>query len=79
MSAPPSLRAQQGCSQSAESAIGFAGRLQRHQIVGLRNRGSCSIPNTLTNPDDSHSLCADILVTPENVWGFLELGSPLSR
>jgi len=39
--------------ESAESAIGFGGRLQRREIAGLRNRGSCSIPTAptkLTNP-----------------------------
>jgi hypothetical protein len=30
--------------QSAESAIEIGRRLQRHQIAGLKNRGSCSIP-----------------------------------
>jgi hypothetical protein len=33
----------------AESAIGFVGRLQRHQIAGLRNMGSCSIPAASTS------------------------------
>jgi hypothetical protein len=32
--------------QSAESAIGFGRRLQRREIAGLRNRGSCSLPLT---------------------------------
>ena len=36
--------------RSAESAIGFARRLQRIQIAGLRNMGSCSIPTAPTNP-----------------------------
>jgi hypothetical protein len=35
--------------QSAESAIEFGRRLQRHQITGLRNRGSCAIPTAPTN------------------------------
>src|SRR5262252_6295697 len=35
--------------QPAESAIGFGRRLQRLQIAGLRNRGSCSIPTAPTN------------------------------
>src|SRR5262249_29006894 len=34
--------------QSAESAIGFGRRLQRLQIAGLRNMGSCSIPTAPT-------------------------------
>jgi hypothetical protein len=35
-------------AESAESAIEFGRRLQRHQIAGLRNRGSCSIPTAPT-------------------------------
>jgi hypothetical protein len=35
--------------QSAESALEFGRRLQRHQFAGLRNRGSCSIPTAPTN------------------------------
>ena len=35
--------------QSAESAIEFGRRLQRHQIAGLKNMGSCSIPTAPTN------------------------------
>jgi hypothetical protein len=38
--------------ESAESAIGFGRRLQRHQIAGLRNRGSGSIPTAPTNLND---------------------------
>ncbi len=34
--------------RSAESAIGFGGRLQRHQSTGLRIVGSCSIPTAPT-------------------------------
>src|ERR1700676_4196516 len=36
-------------SQSAESAIGFGGRLQRLHVTGLRILGSCSIPTAPTN------------------------------
>ena len=36
-------------SQSAESAIGFGGRLQRRQVAGLRVLGSCSIPTAPTS------------------------------
>ena len=35
--------------QSAESAIELGRELQRHQIAGLKNRGSCSIPTAPTN------------------------------
>jgi hypothetical protein len=35
--------------ESAESAIGFGRRLQRREIAGLRNMGSCSIPTAPTN------------------------------
>jgi hypothetical protein len=36
-------------SQSAESAIGFGGRLQRLRSTGLRIWGSCSIPTAPTS------------------------------
>ena len=44
-------------SQSAESAIEFVRRLQRPQIAGLKNRGSCSIPTTPINPLSCQSIC----------------------
>ena len=44
-------------AESAESAIEFGRRLQRHQIAGLKNRGSCSIPTAPTkSPVDSIDL-----------------------
>ncbi len=42
--------------QSAESAIEIGRRLQRHQIAGLRNRGSCSIPTTPTKTFENQFL-----------------------
>jgi hypothetical protein len=56
--------------ESAESAIGFGRRLQRLQIAGLSNMGSCSIP---TAPAD---LCSTSLLEPRfgitSVWPTIQ-------